>query len=194
MLRFLSFALTLVTLLFLGNNAMAQDANIQWKDLSAGERQNILNTWRALPQDDKKPFMVYREEAIKSLSDEKKALYVDKAQERAAREKELEEAYQKRVAEEEKRLQTESKAKIEAAAAEEQVLQEEDDVAKPSKTPSANPDVQPKGEEKSDILPTIPAEDAPVSNSEPAISGEGVIPEKPVPAAEKAKKLFNKIF
>ncbi len=88
--------------------ANAQDVSIQWKDLSAAERQNILNTWRALPQAEKGPFMLYRQKAIKNLSEEKKQQYTTIAEEREAREAALEKAYQKRqAAEEEARAITE---------------------------------------------------------------------------------------
>lgn len=103
-MRFLSSIFAFLMVIFLSSAAVAQDANIQWKDLSAGERQSILNTWRALPNEGKTSFMTYRAQALKDLSDEKKAKYAKIAEERSAREIEMEKAYEKRQ-ENEKKLE-----------------------------------------------------------------------------------------
>ena len=172
-MRLLSSFLALLTVLFLSSAAFAQDADIQWKDLSAGERQGILNTWRSLPQDEKGPFILYREETIKNLSAEKKAKYADTAKARAEREKSSAIAYEKRQAEEEKRALE---------------IEKVEDIAKP-----VVPTIEAPKAVKS--LETKPIEAAkPAEVAEPAVMNAEQKTKEDASAAEKAKELLNKFF
>ena len=76
------------------------DAKVKWRDLSSSDRQSILQAWRALPADQRPPFVQYRDEAIADMSEDKIDNYKDVAADRAKRQAEVEDAYRKKMQEE----------------------------------------------------------------------------------------------
>lgn len=163
-----------LTLFFLATSAMAQSADIQWKDLSAGERQGILNQWRALPQAEKGPFIAYRTQAIKNLSEEKKAQYSDVAKARAKKEQALHADYKKRQAVEKK-----EQAKIEKARA----------TAIEAPAPIINEISQPDA-----IAPGASIEMDKAAPVAPAVETKPTDKATDESASEKAQKMIDKFF
>ena len=99
MKRFLLSSLLLAALTIAGT-ALAQDVTIAWKDLSAGERNRILNEWRALDSAERGPFIQYRDKAIAEFDETKKAQHLETAKERIKRKTAIEKSHKEKQAKE----------------------------------------------------------------------------------------------
>lgn len=114
-MRFLTSLFSILVIIGLTSTAMAQSTDIKWKDIASGQRQAILNQWRALPQGEKASFMTYRTQAIQNLTDADKAKYGETAKARVERKKSLEADYKKRVKAEESKARAVIKDIVEPA-------------------------------------------------------------------------------
>lgn len=176
-MRFFIALFSVLTVFFFASSAMAQSTDIQWKDLSARERQGILNQWRALPQAEKGPFIRYSTQAIEGLSEEKKAQYDDIAEERAEKEKKLHAAYEKRQAEEKKSRAIAEKPKPAAIEVPAPIVNKISDPA--AIAPSASIDME---------------KAAPIEAITPAVEGQPTEEKSSESASDKAKKMMDKFF